>query len=159
MSCCMRSWGESQYSLQGFLSLFFFFKWISWNRWVYAWAGIFLVFPLRAIITHLTQCFCEASGCAIGLGGQGKVIRCSNWGRQSRFWRWAGALEEIPGELCCAPYLNRADELAPFQGRVTRAERDLETRHDRDVCKRRGTFTEEEMTWTQQLNVWRAAMK
>lgn len=98
----------------------------------------FLVFSLIAITIHLTLCICEASGFAIGLGGQGKVTRCSNWGRQSRFWQRAGALEEIPGELCCAPYLNRADELAPFQRRVTRAERDLETRHDRDVCKRRG---------------------
>ena len=94
----------------------------------------------------------------MGLGGQGKVTRCSNWGRQSWFWQWAGALEEVPGRPCCAPYLNRADELAPFQRRMTRAERDPETRRDRDAWRGKGMFAEEEMTWMLQLEIWRAVM-
>lgn len=54
-------------------------------------------------------------------------------------------LEKVPGRLCSAPYLNRVDELAPFQRRVTRAERDLETRHDGNMWKRRGMFATEKM--------------
>jgi hypothetical protein len=50
-----------------------------------------------------------------------------------------------PGRLHCAPYLNRVDELALFQGTMIRAERDLETRSDRNMFQGRETFAEEEM--------------
>lgn len=49
--------------------------------------------------------------------------------------------------------------MAPFQRRVTSAERDLETRHDSDVWKGRDVFAKEEMMQNLQSGIWRAVIE